>query len=118
IPNIFFIETTFITNPTGTTIIRILDFTPFIFTGSNPENLISPHPELYLSTTFAAIAMGIHWFGKPNAVFETESFIGQGTHRTNIDHIADEIIVKGLFNIGCNFSMVSTIQYSMDAFVR
>lgn len=61
--------------------------------------------------------MSVHGLGKPYTVFEAEGFIGEGANRTNINDIADKVVVEGFLNIGRNFSMISPVEHTMHAFL-
>lgn len=47
--------------------------------------------------------------------FEAEGFIGEGANRTNINDIADKVVVEGFLNIGRNFSMITPVEYAVYA---
>src|SRR5690606_2332054 len=104
----FFVESASVANP-------IFYFIPFVFAGCYAENFVASVPNLRFSATSRAISVCIYRFQKPNTVFETESFIGQSTHRTNINHVSDEFIVQSFSQISRNFSVITTEHYTMFA---
>src|SRR5690606_23121912 len=106
IRSLFFVESTSIANP-------IFYFVPFVFAGSYTENFITSVPNLRFSATSRTISVGIHRFQEPNTVFETESFIGQSTHRTNINHVSDEFTIQCRSQISRNFSVVTTEHHTV-----
>src|SRR5688572_14762526 len=70
VAHFFFIETAGITD-------KFFYFAVFVFAGRNAQNFFATAPKHYFTGAFfvLAIAVRVHWLGKPNAVLETESFI-------------------------------------------
>src|SRR5690349_11797242 len=75
---------------------ELVYFAVFVFAGSNPQNFFAPAPKHYFTGAFfvLTIAVRIHRLRKPNAVFETESFIGQSAYRTNVDYVTNKLIIQ------------------------
>jgi hypothetical protein len=61
--------------------------------------------------------VGINRFGKPNAVFESEGFIGEGTYRTNINHVAAEVVVNGILDVGADFGVIASVNNTVYTLV-
>src|SRR5882724_8372166 len=105
-----FFKTTFVADP-------FLHFTPLIFSCSNTKYFIAAIPYCRLAAALRTIAMCIHGFQKPYAIFKTESAVGQCTYGTDINNITDEIVVERFLNIGSDFRMFTAIQYTVLAFI-
>src|SRR5690606_28261183 len=86
---------------------------PFVFTSRYAENFVSSVPNLRFSATSRTISVCVHRLQEPNTVFETESFVGQSTHRTNINHVSDEFIVQSFSQISRNFSVITTEHHTV-----
>src|SRR5690606_22473797 len=104
--SLFFVESTSVANP-------VFYFIPFVFASRYTENLVYSVPNLRFSATSRTISVCIYRFQEPNTVFESESFIGQSTHRTNINHVSDEFIVQRFSQISRNFSVITTEHHTV-----
>src|ERR1700722_4664320 len=88
------VEPAFITNP-------VLHLTPLVLTRRDPKNLLPTIPKRHLPLTLnmVAITMRIHRLQEPNPVLEPEGLVGEGANRTNINDIADKIMIQRLLNV-------------------
>ena len=98
--------------------VEALHFAPLIFPGCNPEYLISPEAIKWLcrSNRESGNRDGRQRARKPYRFFKSERFICQCANRTNIDHIAAEIIVDGLGYI-CGDRRIATVNNAMHPLV-
>src|SRR5690606_4080766 len=96
----------------------VMHFAPLVFATGNAKYLIAAIPQGHLAGAFGTIAVCIHGFQEPYTVFEAEGLIGKRTHRAHINHVADEIVIERFLDIGGNLSMIATIEYAVNAFIR
>src|SRR5687767_13002806 len=61
--------------------------------------------------------MCIHWFKEPHTILESKSSVGKRSHRTNVDHITNEVVVESIFNIGSDLRMITAVEHTMFTFV-
>src|SRR5215210_2006414 len=90
-----FLKTAFVADP-------FFYFSPLVFSCSDTQNIVAPHPQPYFSFTGCTIAMRFQRFGKPYTILETEGPVCQRTYRAHINYVTNKFIVQRFLDIGCN----------------
>src|SRR5690349_11063326 len=67
---------------------KFFQFSILIFSARYAYYVFAFIPKGYLSAAFITTAMSVYRLRKPNAIFKTECFIGQSSHRTYINHVS------------------------------
>src|SRR5574343_493756 len=106
-------KSAFITDPSRAAFRTVFNFTPLIFAGCYTEHFITTHPQLHFAAAFGTIAMRINGLGKPYTILESEGFIGERSYRTNINDVADKIVIQTFLNIGRDLGMIPAIEHTM-----
>ena len=85
----FFFEPAFIADP-------FVHLAPLVLASGDAVHFVAPVPERHAAAARGAVAVGVHRLQEPYAVLEAEGAVGQRAHRTDVNDVADEVVVQRL----------------------
>src|SRR5690606_36184441 len=92
---------------------KLFNLAVFVLPCCHPQHFVALIPQSHFATARRAVTMRLDRLSEPNPVLETKRLICQRTDRTNIDHVARELVINRLFDVCGYLGCISPSQYAV-----